>query len=234
MKALGYIRVSTEEQAEHGVSLDAQRERLTSYCKLYNIELAEVVVDAGYSAKNLNRPGMQRILGMIRKREVGAIVTVKLDRLTRSVRDLADLVEIANKHEVALVSVQEHLDTSSAAGRMILNMLSTVSQWEREAIGERTATALQYKKRSGQRYSREAPYGFEHLAGAIVPNETEQAIVDLIGQLRAMERGYTYIASYLNENGYTTRSGGKWFAQQVKRVVEGAKSRECIGTLARA
>jgi len=234
MKAVSYTRVSTEDQSNNGVSLAAQEERIRQYCALYEIEIVETVTDAGLSAKSLKRPGMQRILEMIRRREVEAVVVAKLDRLTRSVRDLADLVDLTAKRGVSLVSVAEHLDTGSAAGRMVVNMLGVVSQWEREAIGERTATALRYLRSKGEQYNREAPYGFRHVEGAIVRDVTESAVVGLVMQLHGMKKGYTYIAQYLNDNGHTSRSGGKWFAQQVKRVVEGVGVREGIGATATA
>src|SRR2546430_8457594 len=87
-RAIGYIRVSTDKQAEHGVSLDAQQAKLAAYAALYDLTLVEVIVDAGVSAKTLDRPGLQRALAMLRKGQVTALLVAKLDRLTRSVEDL--------------------------------------------------------------------------------------------------------------------------------------------------
>src|SRR6266699_1866769 len=92
-RAVGYIRVSTDKQAEHGISLEAQHAKLTQYAALYDIELVDIIVDAGVSAKSLNRPGLQRALGMLRKGQADALLVAKLDRLTRSTRDLGTLVE---------------------------------------------------------------------------------------------------------------------------------------------
>ena len=138
-RTLAYLRVSTEKQADRGVSLDAQRAKATAYAQLYELELLEVIVDAGESAKSLDRPGLQRALGMLKRGEADALLVVKLDRLTRSVRDLGHLVEkYFAPGKAALLSVGEQIDTRSAAGRLVLNVLASVSQWEREAIGERT------------------------------------------------------------------------------------------------
>ncbi|WP_254903539.1 recombinase family protein, partial [Picosynechococcus sp. PCC 7002] len=93
MKDIGYIRVSTEEQATQGVSLDAQKAKLEAYAGLYDIELVDIVIDAGQSAKSIERPGLQKALGMLDSGEVEAMVIVKLDRLTRSVKDLDWLLE---------------------------------------------------------------------------------------------------------------------------------------------
>lgn len=139
-RAVAYVRVSTEKQADAGQSLEAQQAKLAAYASLYELELVEVVVDAGVSAKTLNRPGLQRALAMLESGAADALVVVKLDRLTRSVRDLGELVEgVFAEKGAALLSVSEQIDTRSAAGRLVLNVLASVSQWEREAIGERTA-----------------------------------------------------------------------------------------------
>lgn len=102
--------------------------------------------DADASAKDLNRPGLVRVLALVEKRDVDAVIVAKLDRLTRSVRDLGELLERFERRGVSLVSVAESLDTGTAAGRLVLNVMASVSQWEREVIGERTREALAHKK----------------------------------------------------------------------------------------
>src|ERR1035437_8627858 len=136
-KAIGYVRVSTDKQVEHGVSLEAQVEKIRAMATVHDVELLDVLVDAGESAKDLDRPGMVRILEMVQARAVGMVIVAKLDRLTRSVKDLAVLMEQFQRRGVSLVSVAESLDTGSASGRLVLNIMVSVSQWEREAIGER-------------------------------------------------------------------------------------------------
>jgi site-specific DNA recombinase len=148
-RTIAYVRVSTEDQAMTGVSLDAQEARVGAYCTAMGWDLSEVVRDAGESAKSLKRPGIAAIIQQARDGAVERVVVAKLDRLTRSIRDLSDLIDLCAKHDVALVSVGETLDTSSAAGRMVVNMLGVVGQWEREAVAERTSTALTHKRRSG-------------------------------------------------------------------------------------
>src|SRR5438128_2854365 len=122
-------------------------------------ELLDLIVDGGESAKNLVRPGMERLLTLVNERKVDTVIIAKLDRLTRSVKDLCGLLELFEKRDVALISVAESLDTGSAAGRLILTIMGAVSQWEREAIGERTRDAMQHKKSNGQRVGNIA-YGF--------------------------------------------------------------------------
>jgi DNA invertase Pin-like site-specific DNA recombinase len=114
-------------------------------------ELLEVIVDGGESAKSLSRPGLQRLLSLVSAGKVDAVIVAKLDRLTRSVKDLCSLLELFETKKVALVSVAESLDTSPAAGRLVITIMGAVSQWEREAMGERTRDALGHKKRNGER-----------------------------------------------------------------------------------
>ena len=167
MRAAACLRVSTDEQASHGVSLEAQRAMIAAYAGLYGLELVAVVEDAGVSAKTLDRPGLQQVLAMLRRGDVQAVVEAKLDRLTRSVRDLGQLLDdhFGPKGGAALLSVSEQIDGRSAGGRMVLNLLATVSQWEREVIGERTRAALQHLKRQGRRTG-SVPYGWRLVGGA--------------------------------------------------------------------
>lgn len=127
-RTIAYLRVSTEKQADRGVSLDAQRAKVKAYAELFDLELTETIVDAGESAKHLDRPGLQRALAMLKAGEADALLVVKLDRLTRSVRDLGHLVEkYFAPGKAALLSVGEQIDTRSAAGRLVLNVLASVS-----------------------------------------------------------------------------------------------------------
>ena len=116
MRAIGYVRVSTPGQAEKGISLAAQQSRIRAMATLQEAELTEVIVDTGESGKNLDRPGMQRLLALVEHREVDAVIIAKLDRLTRNVKDLANLLELFERRGIHLLSVAESLDAGSAAG----------------------------------------------------------------------------------------------------------------------
>jgi hypothetical protein len=117
MQAIGYVRVSTDRQAEQGVSLEAQEAKIRAMSTVQGAELAEVIVDGGESAKSLNRPGLQRLLAMVSAGKVEAVIVAELDRLTRSVKDLCGLLELFEKRKVALISVAEALDTGSRRGK---------------------------------------------------------------------------------------------------------------------
>jgi len=151
LKAIGYIRVSTADQAKQGFSLDLQGNKITLQADLADYDLVEIIRDEGHSAKNMKRPGIERVIQMVKAGEVEAVIIYKLDRLTRRVADLDRFIQLLNKKDIALISVKDSIDTKTAAGRMVLNVITAISQWEREAIGERTSDALRLKRSRGEK-----------------------------------------------------------------------------------
>src|SRR6202030_1473633 len=185
MRTVGYVRVSTDKQAERGISLEAQEAKIRAMATVQGAELIDVIVDGGESAKSLNRPGLQRLLALISAGKVEAVIVAKLDRLTRSVKDLCGLLELFEKRKVALISVAEALDTGSAAGRLAITLMGAVSQWEREAIGERTRDALRHKRSNGERVGNiEFGFRFSPDLRHLEPDATEQAALAEIRNLR--------------------------------------------------
>ena len=177
---IGYVRVSTDKQADRGISLEAQAAKIQAMAVVQGVELSEVIVDAGESAKSLNRPGMARLLALVDAGTVQTVIIAKLDRLTRSVADLATLLRRFERRGTCLVSVADALDTRTAAGRLVLNIMVSVSQWEREAIGERTRDALRHKRAIGQRVGT-LPYGFRQAqSGHLETDPTEQRTLSRI------------------------------------------------------
>jgi DNA invertase Pin-like site-specific DNA recombinase len=223
MRAIGYIRVSTDKQADRGVSLDAQSEKVRAMAVVQGAELVDVIVDAGESAKSLSRPGMARLLFLVDTGAVDTVIIAKLDRLTRSVKDLAELLERLTRRGVSLVSVAESLDTGSASGRLVLNIMVSVSQWEREAIGERTRDAMRHKK-SKLEFVGNAPYGFRQAADKrhVEPEPGEQAILERIQRLRRSGKSLRKIADQLNRLEIRTRQGSPWRHEYVARLLRAA------------
>ena len=223
-RTVAYIRVSTDKQAEHGVSLDAQQAKVRAYASLYDLDLVAVEIDAGVSAKSLDRPALARALGMLDSGEAEAILVVKLDRLTRSVADLGRLVDryFARQNGPALLSVSEQIDTRSAAGRLVLNVLASVAQWEREATGERTSAAMAHKRAQGEYTGGRVPYGWSLGADAVslVPMPAEQGVILCVGELRAAGLSLRAIATQLEKRGLLTRKGSAWAPTQIKRLLE--------------
>lgn len=145
--AVGYVRVSTQEQVSEGVSLDAQRDKLRAYCKCSGIKLIDIKADEGISGGTLERPGLQAALAMLRRGTANTLIVVKLDRLSRSLRDVCTLVEdYFGNERYHLLSLCGMANTHSAAGRMVLMNLANYAQFEREMISERTRDALRHMK----------------------------------------------------------------------------------------
>jgi site-specific DNA recombinase len=222
MKAIGYIRVSTEKQADSGVSLEAQAAKIRAMAVVQGADLAEAIVDAGESAKSLKRPGMERLLSLVDAGAVDVVIIAKLDRLTRSVADLAELLKRFERRGVSLVSVADSLDTRSAAGRLVLNIMVSVSQWEREAIGERTRDAMSHKRAKGERVGT-IPFGFRMAEDVRLEEDpAEQDILARIRQLKAAGHTTRQIAEELNRQGFTTRRGTAWRFQYVAAALKAA------------
>lgn len=221
-RAVAYLRVSTDKQAGEGVSLDAQRAKVEAYAALYDLDLVAVEVDAGASAKSLDgRPALSRALGMLTDGAADALIVVKLDRLTRSVADLgALLADYFGPRGAALLSVSEQIDTRTSAGRLVLHVLASVAQWEREAIGERTAAAMQHKRARGERVGA-VPYGFTLAADGVrlVEVPEEQATIQRARELSASGLSLRAVSAALAAEGRTSRAGAPFLAGQVARLV---------------
>lgn len=220
-RTIAYVRVSTAKQADHGVSLETQQEKVRAYASLYDLELVDVAVEAAASAKTLDRPVLSEVLGRLARGEVDALLVVKLDRLTRSVTDLGTLIERCNRQGWALLSVSEQIDTRTAAGRLVLNVLASVSQWEREAIGERTAEALRHKRSRGEFTGGEPPYGWQLGTDGVhlEPNDGERAVIDAARELRAAGLSLRKVGAALVERGALPRRGTAWNPKTVRSLI---------------
>ena len=219
MKVVGYVRVSTQDQAEGGISLAAQRQKLEQYAELFELDLVAIVEDAGASAKSLQRDGLQHALSLLDNREAEGLLVAKLDRLTRSVKDLGTLLDSHFRGDFSLLSVADKIDTSTAAGRLVLNVLASVSEWEREAIGERTSAALRHKQSQGEHVGSPA-LGQDMKNGVLVDNPDEASVLDRIAELRKEGLPYRAISDALTEEGHRTKRGGNWNPGTVQRYVK--------------
>lgn len=222
---IGYIRVSTAKQALEGWSLDAQTEKLRAYSTALELELVDIVKDAGLSAKSLDREGLQSALARLEAGEAEGLLIPKLDRLTRSVKDLGTLIEAYFGERFQLLSVSDSIDTRSASGRLVLNVLMSVAQWEREAIGERVREVLGHLKQEGVQLGGNA-LGWERAAvtdedgrRVIAPVAAEERAVARIQELHARGQSLRRIAQTLSEEGFQTKKGGRWAPETIRKVL---------------
>jgi DNA invertase Pin-like site-specific DNA recombinase len=218
-KAIGYIRVSTEMQVNEGVSLDAQSAKIRAYCELNDLELIEIVCDAGKSAKTTNRDGLQKCLSMIASGEAGALVVYKLDRLSRKVLDTLNLISEIESHGASLHSISEKLDTSSALGKFFVNMTAALAQLERDQISERVTMAMAHKKDEGQ-HCGAAPFGFEMVDKELQRVESQHNAIAIITEMRANGAALRTIADHLNGEGIPTQRGGNWQASTINNILK--------------
>lgn len=177
MRTAIYIRVSTDDQAKEGFSLAAQSQRLRAYCESQDWAISDIYADEGYSAKDTERPALQRMLSDIRSGRLDVVLVWRLDRLTRSVLDLYQLLRVFDKNEVGFKSATEVFDTTTAIGRLFITIVAAMAQWERENIGERVALGMAQKAREGKRVTSVAPMGYSKQGDSLVVDETRAPIV---------------------------------------------------------
>ncbi|GAE32406.1 recombinase family protein [Halalkalibacter hemicellulosilyticus] len=170
MKTAVYVRVSTEEQVKEGYSISAQKERLDAYIKSQGWELVSYYVDEGVSAKDTNRPELQRMLKNIEEGFIDVVLVYRLDRLTRSVLDLYQLLESFEKNGCHFKSATEVYDTTTAIGRLFITLVAALAQWERENLGERVRMGMTQKVREGEWHGSTPPYGYQLDNGSLVIN----------------------------------------------------------------
>lgn len=217
-RAIGYIRVSTQGQADEGVSLAAQRAKIEAWCSLNDAELVAVFEDAGISGASMNgREGLHAALKATTKGM--ALVTYSISRLARSTRDMLEIAERLDAKGADLVSMTEKIDTTTAAGRMVFKMLAVLADFERDQIGERTKLALMHKKSKGEVYAA-TPFGFEAIAGRLVEVKRESAIVANILKMREAGKSLADIANHLNASGIEGKRGGRWFPSTVRYLIQ--------------
>jgi len=226
MKAIGYTRCSTNEQADSGLGLESQAERIKAYCTLKGMFLADIITDAGVSGGKplAQREGGERLIAAVKDRRVKAIIMLKLDRGFRDAGDCLNTVDQWERAGIALHVIDlggNAIDTTSAAGRFMLVVLAGAAEMERNLTRERTRSALAVKKANGERVGA-VPYGFDLAPDgcALVENSAEQAVIAEIRAMRAGGMRLQRIARALSTRGVPTKTGrsDRWSHQAVARI----------------
>jgi len=200
-RMVGYVRVSTDEQAANGHGLEAQRDALEAEASRRGWVLT-VVEDAGRSGSTLRgRPRLALALEMLRRHEADGLVVAKLDRLSRSVVDFAGILSRARRERWALVALDMGIDTSTPSGELVANVMMSVAQWERRVIGERTRAGLAAAKRRGVRLGR--------------PRTLPAATLERVVTMREQGMTYANIVATLNAEGVPAARGGRWYETTV-------------------
>lgn len=198
MKAAIYTRVSTEMQTEEGFSLDAQLERLRSYCDSQGWTVYDIYTDEGISAKNTERPSLKRMMTDISNKCIDVVLVYKLDRLTRNVVDLHQLIQKFEKYGVGFKSATEVFDTTSAMGRLFITIIAALAQWERENLAERTKMGQIEMTRQGKWSGGTAAFGYDYTDGQLVINEAQAMVVREIFNRYNSGHGMKKLLQWLN------------------------------------
>ena len=215
-----YCRVSTDEQAREGVSLHEQQERLKAYCRAMGWS-AEIIVyvDDGYSAKNIDRPKLNELISAVKNREVSQVMVTKLDRISRKLLDLLNLIDLFQEHDVSFISISESFDTNTPSGRLTLQVLGAVAEFERERIRERVFENMYHAATTGK-WLTQSPYGYKLVDKELVIDEKEAEVVKRVFNLY-LEKGLGYyaIAKQLNEEGIPSKYKKDWSIRAIKLML---------------
>ena len=219
MRAAIYCRVSTMEQAKEGYSIRAQLNRLKAFAMSQDWTVAKQYVDEGQSAKDMNRPNLQEMLKDVEKELFDVVLVYRLDRLTRSVLDLHEMLNFFDQHNVKFKSATEVYDTTTATGRLFITIVAAMAQWERENTAERISFGMEQKAREGKWVVSMAPYGYKRNGDNLEIVEEEAAIVQKIYEMYLTGKyGALKIARYLNRSGIKKRGHG-WGLNSVSYIL---------------
>jgi site-specific DNA recombinase len=221
-KVCSYIRVSTEQQAEHGVSLENQSARIRAYCEFRGYQIVEEIRDEGISGgKNKGRCGFMDLLDRVEQNGIDCVVLYSLERISRDMLTLLSLERLFHEFGVEIETVDDGgLDTSTPDKWIAFAMKCVLSEHERRQVQYRTKRALEHKRANGQVTGR-IPFGFQREGDNLVPVESEQTVIQRVNQIYTEGKRLKDIVCDLNSSGYRTRTGGEWKPHLVSRLIEG-------------
>ena len=217
-----YMRVSTEEQAKDGFSIHAQKEKLSKYASANDWEVIDYYIDDGISGKNLqDRPDVTRLINDVKLGKINNVLVYKLDRITRSVKDLINLIELFEKNDCCFNSVTEKLDTSNAVGRMFIKIIGIFAEFERENLAERVSFGYEQKTREGNYTNTNGVNGYDYVVGkgTLTINEQEKNTIKNIYKEYLNGSSMLKIAKDLNKKNIPGKRGGKWGQSTIKSIL---------------
>ena len=212
-----YVRVSTQEQAKEGYSIDEQIDRLKDYARAKGWIVVNVYVDGGYSGSNTNRPALKDMIKDVEAKKGDCVIVYKLDRLSRSQKDTLELIEdYFLTNNVDFVSMTENFDTSTPFGKAMIGILSVFAQLEREQIKERMSMGREGRAKEGKFHGGGfAPIGYDYVDGELKINEYEAMQIREIHKLYQEGKGFRTIWKIFDEKGYTQKNG-VWHVSRIK------------------
>ncbi len=219
MRAALYARVSTEDQAREGFSLDAQVKRMEAYCRVRGWEIADVYRDEGHSGRSISRPEYSRMMSELDRWDV--LVVLKMDRIHRNSVNFTLMMNDLRDKGKEFNSMQDKFDTTTAMGRFVMDIMQRIAQLESEQIGERVKLGMTFKAKGGDGHLGSGhPYGYRYEDGELLVVEEEASVVRMMYDMRIRGSTLKDIATFLNSNGYPSKKGGKWSSQTVSGVLK--------------
>ena len=220
MKVLGYVRVSSEMQKQ-GYSITNQKNKIVDYCKYMDYELIEIYEDNGVSGMSIDkREGYKGMVNYMNDNDIDGIVVYSLSRLGRRMKDVINFLDELRNRGKVFYSIKENLSNSDKIGNLIVNIMTSINEFEVENIRERIRDVKREKKKNGLVYGR-LMYGFDDIDGKLVVNEFEKKIVSRVKNLRS--RGYSWrkISNRLNESKIRSKCGGLWYDGSLYNMMKG-------------
>lgn len=218
IKVAAYIRVSTLEQSRGGYSLGAQLERLRCFCKAKGWKIVNEYVEDGCSGRDVNRPAYQKMIES--RSEWDLILVTRMDRIHRNLRNFTAMMDDLKKWGKEFTSIQESLDTSTAIGRFVSDIIQRISQLESEQIGERVYEGMKQKALTGAGLNGfQCPYGYYFRRGRLVIHNEESKVIGMIYRNYLDLKSSTKLAAKLRKKGYPTKKGGRWAPRSVCKIL---------------
>jgi len=219
IKVALYARVSTEDQAKEGFSLYNQIDKLRSYCIARSWDIYNEFIDEGYSGRNLKRPSYQKMMREIKNWNV--LLVLKMDRIHRNSKNFMIMMDELTKFNKEFVSLNEALDTSTAMGRFVTNIIQLIAQLESEQIGERVYAGMEQKASTNRGYlGFNIPLGYDYKNNELLINKKEEKVVNNIFSFYLQGKSLGFISDLLNKNKIQTKKGGIWAKKTISSILK--------------
>ena len=220
MKVIGYVRVSSINSKIKGNSIKSQIKKIKDYCRLNDLELVDIYSDEGKSGRSIkNRFGYIDMINWIKNNSVNGIVVYSISRIGRRLKDVVDLLDMLKENDIKFYSIKENISNDNKVSELIMNILSSISEFECLMIGDRVKEIKRYKKENGEVYGR-LVYGYDNVNGKMIVNEFERNIVKRIKNLRSRGWSYWKISDKLNDEGISSKEGKIWYGSSIYNMLK--------------
>jgi len=220
MKVLGYVRVSSEIQKKKNNSIPLQKKKINEYCQLNDFELIDVYEDNGISGMSIDkRNGYKSMIQYLNDNDIDAIVVWSLSRLGRKMKDVVEFMDYLKQNNIGFYSIKENLNNNDKIGSLIMNILSSINEFEVEVIRERIKDVKRNKKQNGEVYGR-MMYGFDNVNGKMVENKDEKRVISRIKNFRSRGWSWRKISNRLNELNIKSKEDKIWYDGSVYNMMK--------------